>query len=71
VPLEAYPDDSSRRSAELLVGAEVLRFDGSDLMPAEMNDAFWGAVLEYVQNPDGLDGILANLDEVQESAYEG
>lgn len=70
VPLDAYPDDASRRSADLLVGAEVLRFDGSDLMPAEMNDAFWGGVLEFIQNPDGLDDILANLDDVQASAYE-
>ena len=69
VSLDAYPDDTSRRSAEFLVGAEVVRFDASDKMPAEMNEAFWGAMLEFVQNPDNLDDILSNLDEVQASAY--
>ncbi len=71
VPLEAYPDDISRRSAEYLVGADELRFDASDKMPAEMNEAFWGGVLDYVQNPADLDSILENLDSVQESAYGG
>lgn len=71
VPLEAYPDETSRRSAEFLVGADVVRFDASDMMPAEMNEAFLGAMLQYVQNPGDLDSILENLDSVQESAYGG
>ncbi|MGH8774796.1 MAG: ABC transporter substrate-binding protein [Jiangellaceae bacterium] len=70
VPLEAYPDETSRRSGEFLVGAEAIRFDGSDKMPAEMNRGFFTAVLEYVQNPDNLDSVLEELDSVQESAYE-
>src|SRR5674476_815834 len=69
VALDLYPDDTSRRSAEFLVGSDVVRFDGSDKMPAEMSEAFMGAVLEYVQNPGNLDSILENLDGVQESAY--
>lgn len=69
VALDLYPDDTSRRSAEFLVGSDVVRFDGSDKMPAEMSEAFLGAVLEYVQNPGNLDSILENLDGVQESAY--
>ena len=69
VSLDAYPDDTSRRSAEFLVGADVVRFDGSDKMPAEMSEAFSSAVLDYVQNPDDLDAVLENLDSVQESAY--
>lgn len=70
VPLDAYPDDTSRRSAEILVGADEIRFDGSDKMPAEMNRAFFTGVLDYVKNPDDLDSILENLDSVQESAYD-
>ncbi|HEY9409863.1 MAG TPA: ABC transporter substrate-binding protein [Jiangellaceae bacterium] len=70
VPLDVYPDDTSRRSAEILVGADEIRFDGSDKMPAEMNRAFFTAVLDFVKNPDDLDNILENLDSVQESAYE-
>jgi alpha-glucoside transport system substrate-binding protein len=69
VPLEAYPDDISRASAEILSNAEVFRFDGGDLMPGAMGAAFFDAVVEYVTNPDDLDSILANLDEIQADAY--
>jgi alpha-glucoside transport system substrate-binding protein len=69
VDLNAYPDDISRKSAEALTGAETVVFDGSDLMPADMNAAFWGAILDYVQNPENLDAILEDLDGVQERAY--
>jgi alpha-glucoside transport system substrate-binding protein len=69
VPLELYPDPISEQSAELLTSAEVVRFDASDLMPEAMNNAFWQAVLEYVQNPGGLERILSNLDRVQADAY--
>ncbi|CAN5614973.1 ABC transporter substrate-binding protein [soil metagenome] len=65
-----YPDEISQRSAELLVNAEIFRFDASDLMPEQMNNAFWTALLAYTPNPGNLAAILANLDTVQESAYE-
>ncbi len=70
VPLEAYPDDTSRRFAEILTGAEVVRFDASDKMPDQMNQAFWGAVLDAVQDPTSLDSVLEELDGIQEEAYE-
>jgi alpha-glucoside transport system substrate-binding protein len=64
-----YPDDVSKRSAEILANATVFRFDGSDLMPEAMNSAFWSAMLEFTQDQSKLDSILANLDTVQASAY--
>jgi alpha-glucoside transport system substrate-binding protein len=64
-----YPDEISARSAELLGEATVFRFDASDLMPEQMNNAFWSAMLDYTQNPDRLDQILARLDEIQADAY--
>ena len=69
VALDDYPDDLSRQAAELLTTAETVRFDGSDLMPEAMNNAFFGAILAYIQNPGDLDNILAGLDEVQAEAY--
>lgn len=71
VPVDAYPDETSARFAEIIQGAETTRFDASDMMPSQMNEAFWGAVLDYVQNPGDLDTILGELDSVQESAYGG
>jgi alpha-glucoside transport system substrate-binding protein len=66
-----YPDEISQRSAEILANAGVFRFDGSDLMPVAMNDAFWKAILDYVNDPSQLDSILTSLDETQASAYGG
>lgn len=67
----SYPDDISKRSAEILANSKIFRFDGSDLMPVAMNDSFWKAILDYVKDPSQLDSILANLDTVQTSAYGG
>jgi alpha-glucoside transport system substrate-binding protein len=70
VSLDSYPDELSRRSAEILTSAKIVRFDASDLMPSDMNAAFWSKVLEYVQDPAKLDTILADLDDVQADAYQ-
>jgi alpha-glucoside transport system substrate-binding protein len=63
-----YPDDISLRAAQLLTSAQRFRFDASDLMAEEMNEAFLQGVIDYVQEPEQLDTILASLDEVQRSA---
>ena len=69
VPLTAYPNDTDRAIAEALNGAEVVRLDAGDKMPAQMGRAFFGAILDYVQDPSSLDTILADLDAVQAEAY--
>jgi alpha-glucoside transport system substrate-binding protein len=66
-----YPDDVSKRSADALLAASAFRFDGSDLMPKAMNDAFWAAMLDFTVDQSKLDSILSNLDEIQTSAYGG
>ena len=71
IPIDAYPDETSQRLAEIVQNAETTRFDADDRMPAQMQEAFWGAVLDYVQNPDNLDSILEDLDAVQAEAYGG
>jgi len=70
VPVDAYPDEISKKSAEILANAQTFRFDASDLMPSEMNKAFFKSIVDLAQNPDSLDTILAQLDEVQAGAYE-
>ena len=69
VDLKDYPDDISRQSAQILTSANTVVFDASDQMPQAMNDAFWKAVLSYVQDPSKLDSILKSLDDTQASAY--
>ena len=69
VPLDAYPDQASRKSAEILANAQTFRFDGSDRMPAEMNKAFFGAMVDFAQDPANPDPVLQRLDQVQADAY--
>ena len=69
MPIESYPDDISKKSAQILANAKTFRFDASDLMPNAMNDAFFQSIVKYVQNPSGLDSILADLDKTQADAY--
>jgi alpha-glucoside transport system substrate-binding protein len=64
-----YPDDISKRSADLLSNAKIFVFDASDLMPTAMNAAFWTAILDFTKDQSQLDSILANLDTVQADAY--
>jgi alpha-glucoside transport system substrate-binding protein len=68
VSLDAYPDEVSRRSAEILANAPVFRFDGGDLMPNALSKAFFQGVVEYVQTPANLDAILTNLEAVSVDA---
>jgi alpha-glucoside transport system substrate-binding protein len=69
VPADAYPDDASSRSAEILQAAENAKFDGSDLMPNAMNDGFFKAIVDYIRDPSQLDSILTRLDGIQADAY--
>ena len=60
-----YPDDISRRAAQVLTSADRFRFDGSDLMPEQMNEAFLQGILDYVRDPNTLDDVLERLDATQ------
>ncbi len=64
-----YPDDISKRSADLLANAKTFVFDASDLMPSAMSGAFNSSILDFVKDQSQLDTILSNLDKVQTDAY--
>jgi alpha-glucoside transport system substrate-binding protein len=60
-----YKNPVSKRIAQLLT-EQPLCLDASDVMPAEMADAFSRAVLEYLGDPGRLDDILQGLDRVRD-----
>jgi alpha-glucoside transport system substrate-binding protein len=69
VSLDAYPDDITRKQAEVLTSAEVFRFDGSDLMPAAVGaGTFWTGVMDYVGGED-LDAVLEMIEASAVDAY--
>ena len=69
VPADAFPDQLAGQENQIMSSAKTVRFGAGDLMPAAMTDAFYKAVLDYVQNPGSLDTILAGLDKAQADAY--
>lgn len=66
VELDVYGDPVSRRIAEIVTSANTLCYDAADLMPVTVRNAFNRAVLEYLSNPDQLDSLLEQLDQVRQ-----
>jgi alpha-glucoside transport system substrate-binding protein len=63
VGLDVYPDEVSRIQAEILADADVVRFDGSDLMPGAVGTGtFWTGIVDYVGGTE-LETVLSNIEE--------
>ena len=69
VSLDAYPDALSKSTAQILVNTKIGKYDAGDLMPADMKNAYWSAVLKFADNQNNLNAILADLDKIQATAY--
>jgi alpha-glucoside transport system substrate-binding protein len=65
----SYPDEISKRSAQILADAKSFVFDASDLMPTAMNDAFWKAMVALTNGSKTVDQVLSDLDAAQKDAY--
>jgi alpha-glucoside transport system substrate-binding protein len=64
-----YPDDISKRSAQILANAKSFVFDASDSMPSAMQDAFQKAMVAFTNGTSTVDATLSSLDSVQKDAY--
>jgi ABC-type glycerol-3-phosphate transport system substrate-binding protein len=67
VSLDAYPDDIARKQAEQLLEAEVFRFDLDDAIGGALQQAYFAGVTQYLENPDSLDDILAQIEAARGS----
>jgi alpha-glucoside transport system substrate-binding protein len=62
--LDWYATDIDSRIAEILLNAETVRFDASDLMPAEVGTGtFWTAMVDYIGGQLTLDEALQEIDD--------
>ncbi len=60
--LDVYPDEITQVQAEILTGADVFRFDASDLMPGAVGTgSFWTAIVNWISGQD-LDSSLSAID---------
>lgn len=63
VDLAAYPNPLVRNQAEILRSAEIIRFDGSDLMPGAVGTGtFWTGMVDYVGGRDAQ-SVLNTIEE--------
>lgn len=61
-PLEWYPSARDLRLAQILLEADTIRFDGSDLMPGVVGSgSFWRGIGDWVQGED-LEAVLQEID---------
>jgi len=67
--LSAYTSALSKQAARLYASATTVRYTAQNSMPLAMSQAFLKAVLAYVKEPSSLDRQLAQLDQVQKTAY--
>jgi alpha-glucoside transport system substrate-binding protein len=65
----AYPDQVASRAAQQLTNAKIFRFGADDLLPAQLENAMWTGLLNYLRSPDQLDSILQNLESQAKTAY--
>ncbi len=62
--LDWYTNDIDRRVAQSILDAKTVRFDASDLMPAEVGTgAFWKAMTDWVSGSIDLDTALKEIDD--------
>ncbi len=63
VSLDVYPNSVTRKQAEILADADVIRFDASDMMPGIVGTgAFWMGVVEYIEGTD-VDTVLVDINQ--------
>ena len=62
IALNLYPDELTKKQAQILAEAAVIRFDGSDMMPGAVGTGtFWSGMVDYVGGTD-VDTVLQNIE---------
>lgn len=72
VDASVYPSDVLRQSAEAIQGAEVFRFDMSDLQPSAFGSTsgqgLFGLMQEFLRNPD-VERTAEQLEQAAQAAF--
>ncbi len=62
--LSDYTNPVDKKAAEFIANASSARFDGSDLMPAEVGSgSFWKGITDYVSGSADLDAALTTMQD--------
>jgi ABC-type glycerol-3-phosphate transport system substrate-binding protein len=75
VKQSAYRNSLDRKTARALATAKVVRFDLSDLQPAEFGategQGLWKLFQDFLRSPSNVDGIASQMEEAAAKAYGG
>jgi alpha-glucoside transport system substrate-binding protein len=63
--LSVYGTQIERTMAETIVNVQAARFDASDTMTNELNQAFWKGVTDWVSGNRDLDAALQDIDRAR------
>ncbi|MDJ0509866.1 MAG: ABC transporter substrate-binding protein [Crocosphaera sp.] len=62
IAIDLYPDQLMQQQATILAEADVIRFDGSDMMPGAVGTGtFWSGMVDYVGGTD-VETVLENIE---------
>lgn len=62
--INQYPDELTRQTAEIVAGADVFRFDGSDLMPGAVGaGTFWTGMVEWLSGEKTTEQVTSEIEE--------
>jgi alpha-glucoside transport system substrate-binding protein len=67
VPADTYLDPVARAIVADLANAKTIRFSAGDMMPAQLQRAWWAAMLDLVNDPTKLDSVLSSLTSVAQA----
>ena len=60
--MDLYPNQLMQQQAKILADADVIRFDGSDMMPGAVGTGtFWSGMVDYVGGTD-VETVLENIE---------
>lgn len=65
----AYPNAVAKASALMMTAANTFRFGAGDLMPPQVQQAWWKGMLTYIGDPSQLDSVLSNIESTAQTAY--
>ena len=69
VPLSAYPNELVRTAARHVTTAQVVRFDGSDLLPAELGEDLGQALQEVIRRPAAAPKVMKDFQRAARRAF--
>ncbi|EAM48207.1 ABC transporter substrate-binding protein [Crocosphaera watsonii] len=62
IAMDLYPNQLMQQQAKILADADVIRFDGSDMMPGAVGTGtFWSGMVDYVGGTD-VETVLENIE---------